>query len=174
MKRYLFQGVLLFAALVLAIPAWSYTVGAIDVGSEDTLIASTDLANSGFATEEAWVQSYVPGATITVYDSSLYSFVLVDGQTDIYAALLQDSPDYFFLKVGAGPGETDHYLFQNLAEFNYAVVDFLAAGINIENVGKISHVGETGGTSVPEAGALLMFGSGLIGLVGYRRVHRMQ
>lgn len=30
------------------------------------------------------------------------------------------------------------------------------------------------GTSVPEAGALLMFGSGLIGLVGYRRMSRMQ
>ena len=29
-------------------------------------------------------------------------------------------------------------------------------------------------TRVPEAGALFMFGSGLIGLVGYRRVRRMQ
>jgi len=29
-------------------------------------------------------------------------------------------------------------------------------------------------TGVPEAGALLLFGSGLIGLVGYRRVRRMQ
>ena len=28
--------------------------------------------------------------------------------------------------------------------------------------------------SVPEAGALLLFGTGLIGLVGYRRVRRMQ
>jgi len=26
----------------------------------------------------------------------------------------------------------------------------------------------------PEAGALLLFGTGLIGLVGYRRVRRMQ
>lgn len=29
-------------------------------------------------------------------------------------------------------------------------------------------------TTVPEAGALLLFGTGLIGLVGYRRVRRMQ
>jgi hypothetical protein len=28
--------------------------------------------------------------------------------------------------------------------------------------------------SVPEAGALILFGTGLIGLVGYRRVRRMQ
>jgi hypothetical protein len=27
---------------------------------------------------------------------------------------------------------------------------------------------------VPEAGALLLFGTGLLGLVGYRRVRRMQ
>jgi len=33
---------------------------------------------------------------------------------------------------------------------------------------------ESGLTRVPEAGALLMFGSGLIGLVGYRRMRRMQ
>jgi len=32
----------------------------------------------------------------------------------------------------------------------------------------------TSATGVPEAGALLMFGTGLIGLVGYRRVRRMQ
>ena len=31
-----------------------------------------------------------------------------------------------------------------------------------------------GTTQVPEAGALVMFGSGLIGLVGYRRMRRMQ
>jgi hypothetical protein len=31
-----------------------------------------------------------------------------------------------------------------------------------------------GTTRVPEAGALIMFGSGLIGLVGYRRMRRMQ
>ena len=41
--------------------------------------------------------------------------------------------------------------------------------------GAISHVTLYGNTtSVPEAGALLLFGSGLIGLVGYRRARRMQ
>jgi hypothetical protein len=41
--------------------------------------------------------------------------------------------------------------------------------------GSISHVTLYGNsTSVPEAGTLLLFGSGLIGLVGYRRVRRMQ
>jgi hypothetical protein len=46
-----------------------------------------------------------------------------------------------------------------------------------EQGGGLSHVtlfGGGGTTRVPEAGALVMFGSGLIGLVGYRRMRRMQ
>lgn len=40
----------------------------------------------------------------------------------------------------------------------------------------LSHITQFGGgtTRVTEAGALLLFGSGLIGLVGYRRMRRMQ
>lgn len=39
-----------------------------------------------------------------------------------------------------------------------------------------SFVGKDGGyqVSVPEAGSLLLFGTGMIGLIGYRRVRRMQ
>lgn len=42
--------------------------------------------------------------------------------------------------------------------------------------GGLSHITlfGPGTTRVPEAGALVMFGSGLIGLVGYRRMRRMQ
>jgi hypothetical protein len=42
--------------------------------------------------------------------------------------------------------------------------------------GGLSHITlfGPGTTRVPEAGALLLFGSGLIGLVGYRRMRRMQ
>jgi hypothetical protein len=45
-----------------------------------------------------------------------------------------------------------------------------------EQGGGLSHVTlfGPGTTRVPEAGALVMFGSGLIGLVGYRRMRRMQ
>jgi hypothetical protein len=45
-----------------------------------------------------------------------------------------------------------------------------------EQGGGLSHVTlfGPGTTRLPEAGALIMFGSGLIGLVGYRRIRRMQ
>lgn len=182
MKRYLIQGVLLGCILALAIPAWSATIytinaGATTVGEVDPLVNAASLPNSGYATELAWVQGFVPGASLTVYDAVDYSWVLADGQTAIWASALQDSPDYFFIKTGAGapgPGVNDHFLFQNLAELNYAVVNFNEAGVVIRNIGAISHVGETNGTSVPEAGALITFASGLIGLVGYRRMRRMQ
>jgi hypothetical protein len=36
------------------------------------------------------------------------------------------------------------------------------------------HDDHSGHTAVPEAGALFLFGTGLVGLVGYRRVRRMQ
>lgn len=167
MKRFFLMATVVCGVLAFAAPGWSVTInsGGTDVGSVDVLVNATELANSGFATELEWVQSFVHGATITVFDGSAYSWTLVDGATNTWASPLQDSPDYFFLKTGQGQLPNDHFLFQNLAELTYAVVNFDATGIEIRNIGAISHVGETGGTpQVPEASTLLLLGFGLAGV----------
>jgi len=46
--------------------------------------------------------------------------------------------------------------------------------IDIDKFAPFSHDAQSPPTRVPESGALLLFGTGLIGLVGYRRVRRMQ
>lgn len=171
MKRFLFLAIVACGVFALAVPGWSLTIDTTtQVGVVDPLVDATELANSGFATELDWVQSFVPGATLTVFDGSSYNWILVDGASNTWASLLQDSPDYFFLKTGAGQGTNDHFLFQNLAELTYAVVDFDATGVEIRNVGAISHVGETGGTpQVPEASTLMLLGFGLAGVGTIRR-----
>jgi len=45
--------------------------------------------------------------------------------------------------------------------------------VDVNNFAPFSHDAQSDGR-VPEAGALLLFGTGLVGLVGYRRVRRMQ
>lgn len=169
MKRFLFLTVVVCGLLAFAVPGGAVTInGGTNVGSLDTLVDSTELANSGFATELAWVQSFVPGATITVFAGGVYTWVEADGVNDIWVTPLQDSPNYFFLKTGAAPGTDDHYLFQNFDLKSYGVVDF--GPLAIKNIGAISHIGESGGTTqVPEGSTLMLLGFGLAGVGMLRR-----
>lgn len=181
MKRYLFQGMLLGCILALAIPAWSYTVA--EVGSLDTILASTKLPNSGEQTELDWVALAlgVDVSTLTFTDkydtASGWQLVTDSGSTSVFAHALTTNPEYFLIKTGnvTADDTVRDWLFRNNIELSFAVINLEAMGFeNIINVGGISHIDEFNGTRVPEAGALLMFGSGLIGLVGYRRLRRMQ
>ena len=175
MKKYLLVTVVLFSLLAFISPVWSYTIygGTTDVGSLDLFLDSSLLTNSGDQTEIDWVNSVL--ATIFTTDDLTkdddYSdnpWILVDGESDIYASELQDDPEYFFIKIGNGnlpAGTHDHYLYQNVEEFSYAVVDLsVISSSNSMNVGRFSHTGEVGGVPVPEPATMLLLGSGLIGL----------
>ena len=61
----------------------------------------------------------------------------------------------------AGPNLYDHNRFSFLDDCGQVV-------------GPVDGNGDGDTTRVPEAGALLLFGTGLVGLVGYRRVRRMK
>ena len=194
MKNYLKRALVVCGLLALAVPAWSYTIlnptlggPDINVGGVDTFLDGATLANSSDATELQWVKDTLVtlGLATTEQVASLtlspnknvFNFVPTI-ESGFIASPLQYAPEYFYLKLGSGnlpAGADDHLLFQNLADLNYAVIDINDPDFTIVNIGGISHVGQVGGgVSVPEAGALLLFGSGLIGLVGFRRVRRMQ
>ena len=168
----------IFAGLALSLVGMS--VSAIPmgtVGAEDPLIGSGEQGepggpdSSGDADELEWVNMFLePDVT---YDSKLsagsYSFELVDGTADTYAFLFALTiPEYFMVKTGNNKGTDDtHFLFQNIANLNYGVVDL--SDLGIDNIGKFSHIGEFSPGEVPEPGILGLLGIGLLGMMLARR-----
>jgi hypothetical protein len=176
----------LFLGLVMASPSWAlYISGTLtDVGGIDGFLASDTLANSGAATEKAWVDSVIGGNnSLTYFDSSTVGGPAYWSETTmsgVYAYQFNNSaePEYYFLKLGVGnSGADNYYLFQNVDDMNYAVVNFGDIFSNSPldfNFGRISHLagyGGSGGTSVPEPSAAALMGLGLlmIGVISRRR-----
>ncbi len=176
MKKYLLIALVLCGVLVFAGTGWSLTVGSTDVGSRDTLVAEADLANSGDATELAWVNSLGLGtfSIDTKYDSVAGNWQATN-QSGTFALNLVDEPGYYLIKIGTGSSTTnhdDHFLFFNEGSTSWAVinlVDQLHFGTDnykhIQTVERISHIDEFGsGKKVPEPSMLMLLGSGLLGL----------
>jgi hypothetical protein len=162
----------LVASLFISSSAWSLTI--TDVGGLDDFLASAYLGNSGDAAEEAWVESIV-GFDVQLsdkYDTNGSDWTLIDhvSQTDIYATSLNTSSEYFMIKLGTGGTTLDsHFLFENIGDLAWAVVDFSDAGIDLTvrniNMNRLSHVAEMGEYhEVPEPSVIMLFGLGVIGL----------
>jgi hypothetical protein len=157
-------------------------VGAINVGVVDNLIEESAAAvNSGDQNEIDWVNGVLSDMGIatryTTADLTKYTdmnWLATDAYHDgIWAINFQTTPEYFFIKTGEiQSGEyagMDHFLYENLAEFTWGVIDLYELGIEVENIGKISHVGELGDVPVPEPLTLLLLGLGLAGTAAVRR-----
>ena len=177
MKRCFFKLLFLCTMLATASTAWAlptYTVdsGVTTVGSQDTLLASTDMGTSGDRTEIGWVESVLQVPTITFdskYGSQPASWEPTDGG-GLWALNLMGNPDYFLIKTGNNRiNGLDTYLFKNNDDFSWAVID-LNDIYCVVGVSKISHLDEFG-SSVPEPGTMVLLGSGLLGLAiwGKRR-----
>lgn len=172
MKRNLILGILALAIVFMTTPAGAYPI----IGDVDVINNYALLPNSGTA-EDAWLAG-LGFVEVDEYLGSALTWNLVSGT--IYKAELNDSPDYYFIKIGTGGTSIlyDHFMYQNNESKNWLVIDLAGWYVNTTvpipfpnniNVGRVSHVGEGEGTSVPEPMTLLLFGIGLAGLAGVRR-----
>jgi hypothetical protein len=177
----LLAAILVVAGIVNASAASTYTVGspATNVGEVDELLDQATLADSGDATELAWVQSVLgeDASIVSKTDTTSSNWEQSNESTNVYAYDFGDgqAPADYFIKVGVGNNDnTDtHYLFKNLNSLRYAVVDLLNSfgeGMTLKNIGKVSHIGPVDpGSEVPLPAAAWLFGSGLLGFVGLSR-----
>ncbi|MBN2418041.1 MAG: PEP-CTERM sorting domain-containing protein [Deltaproteobacteria bacterium] len=143
-----------------------------DVGSLDSFINSGTLTNYSEKNELDFINTSL-GTEFVLSDYTKFDyrpeFTLVDGENSIYAFGLMNNPEFFILKLGNGNNEYGIHLYRNNEEFNWGVVDFNLEGATITNIDSVSHWSEAGTAPVPEPATMLLLGSGLIGLAGFRR-----
>ena len=179
----------LWNTLIGSLFATALSISSANAFLIDTKLGEAQLANSGDATELAWIQSVTGDNSLTL-DFKLakgdngFNFT-PNGPDSWYIDAAPNTPGYFMLKFGTGGtnATADHYLFQNTADLTKLVwsndqVQFLTGGNcannpNACNIGRLSHYASSGGgggtNQIPTPTSLLLLGIGLIGFAYTRR-----
>jgi hypothetical protein len=146
----------------------------------DTFLFSSDLGNSGDATEEAALETFLK-AEVTMDDKVITNVASKDDAGNWYIDVAPDTPGYFLLKFGTGPGVADHYYFQNIGELTKLVFTNDQVGGLIGTGTEAMHLshyvtydggGDPSGGGTPEPGTLALAGLGLLAVVGASRRKR--
>lgn len=174
----IFAGMMMFGT-----GANAATISPAAVGGIDPFIGWCNGVPSGDQDEVNCINAEA-GISITISDIDKaeggdLDLMDVDGMPGVVAQLLPTgfNGDYFLMKSGnltPGPGGPTivFYIFQNLANADYAVVDLNNElfPFPYENVGQISHfTGIAGAVVTPLPGAVWMMITGLGGLFGFRK-----
>lgn len=193
---FVFAG-LVFGANTMAAPVDVSMLDTIDfslVGPIDTLVGTGSFNPSDPATETAWAEDFLsltPGSLDFLgkdedlgEDGAAWLHVTNAGQDDIFALLIDPDTDYAVLKSGAPtfPGEPDHFLYENIESgglgLDYLVLDFSILGWDVadgsfDQPSHATYLGSIDVSPVPVPGAVWLFGSALIGFIGFARRTRM-
>lgn len=163
----------------------AYAIPITTVGSIDTIIAQTNLASSGTATEAAWIAGVLGVNVNTIGYTQLSSSggsawqQVTGGSSGLwafdFAAAGISNPLVFLVKYGNAT--FSHVLYQNNASTQYGVINLGSISPRAGNITimSVSHVGTAGSVpQVPEPSSLLLLSGGVVAGLGFIRRRRKQ